>query len=392
MPRNDRVAEVAHGYTQDERYAGIEWLVERGSETLARGQAGVADVAKGTPMPERPIYRLYSMTKPVVSVLALILMERGKLRLYDMLPAFNPAFAHMRVLHPSGKLEPASRPITVDDLLTHRAGFTYPFIHGCAIAPYYRQARLLEDGTIDLDEMMERLAAQPLAFHPGTQFRYSVCTDALAHVVERASGKRVDELARSELFEPLGMSDTGYRVPSEKQSRLLPMYSAGADLLDVPALDVLPHKLEPRDVEDFYPKDLPGYRRGGHGLFATTDDYAKFARMLLTGKSADGKTILSRPMLNMMRANRLPPEQLPLTIGLQTLPGYGWGLGVRVMTDLGKSMQLTNVGELGWAGAASTFFWVDPAESMIGLVMTQCLGSALPLADDMRTAAYQMLA
>src|SRR5262245_8943965 len=115
MSRNDRVAEIARSYVENRKFAGIEWLVERGSERLTAGQVGVADLEKGTPMPEKPIYRLYSMTKPVVSALALILIERGKLRLYDMLPMFNSDFAHMRVLHPSGKLEPASRPITVED-------------------------------------------------------------------------------------------------------------------------------------------------------------------------------------------------------------------------------------------------------------------------------------
>ena len=390
MSRMDRMSAVAQGYIGRKQYAGIEWLVQRRGETLARGQAGVADVSTGVALPKQPIYRLYSMTKPVVSVLALILIEQGKLRLYDALVQFNRAFAGMRVLHPDGRLEPANRFITVEDLVTHRAGFTYPFIHGCHISPYYREARILEDGTMDLDEMMARLAKLPLAFQPGSQFRYSVCTDVLAHVVEKAAGMTIDRFAQQELFDPLGMVDTAYQVSPAKRDRLLPMYGTG-DLLAIPVLDLQPHTLETRDVNDFYPPDVEGLRRGGHGLFSTMDDYAAFARMLISGKTADGRTILSRPMLSMMRANRIPADQLPLTIGLQPLPGYGWGLGVRVMLDTGRALQLTNVGELGWAGAASTFFWVDPAEEMIGLVMSQFLGSALPLADDMRTAAYQML-
>ena len=390
MSRMDRMSAVAQGYIGRKQYAGIEWLVQRRGETLTRGQAGVADVTTGVALPKQPIYRLYSMTKPVVSVLALILIEQGKLRLYDALVQFNRAFAGMRVLHPDGRLEPANRFITVEDLITHRAGFTYPFIHGCHISPYYRQARILEDGTMDLDEMMARLSKLPLAFQPGTRFRYSVCTDVLAHVVEKAAGMTIDRFAQQELFDPLGMVDTAYQVSPAKRDRLLPMYGTG-DLLAIPALDLQPHTLEARDVNDFYPPDVAGLRRGGHGLFSTMDDYAGFARMLISGKTADGRTILSRPMLSMMRANRIPADQLPLTIGLQPLPGYGWGLGVRVMLDTGRALQLTNVGELGWAGAASTFFWVDPAEEMIGLVMSQFLGSALPLADDMRTAAYQML-
>ena len=176
-------------------------------------------------------------------------------------------------------------------------------------------------------------------------------------------------------------------MPTHSESRM----HGVADITGLPALALREHTLERVDVESMYPSDNPGFRRGGHGLFSTMDDYAKFARMLVTGKSAAGQTLLSRPMLKAMRANRIPPEQLPLTIGLQALNGYGWGLGVRVMMDVGKTSSLTNVGELGWAGAASTYFWVDPDEDMIGLVMTQYLGNALPLSDDMRVAAYQML-
>jgi CubicO group peptidase (beta-lactamase class C family) len=140
-----------------------------------------------------------------------------------------------------------------------------------------------------------------------------------------------------------------------------------------------------------YPSSNPAYSRGGHGLFSTTDDYFKFGKMLLNGKSPSGDTVISRKMLEMMLFNRIPPEQLPLRIGMNALQGYGWGLGVRIMLDPGQARSLTGKGEFGWAGAASTYFWVDPNEEMVGVIMTQYLGSILPLADDMRAAAYQML-
>ena len=145
------------------------------------------------------------------------------------------------------------------------------------------------------------------------------------------------------------------------------------------------------DVEEMYPSTNPAYSRGGHGLFTTTDDYFKFGRMLLDGKSPSGETIISRKMHELMLSNRIPDAQLPLRIGLNALPGYGWGLGVRIMMDPGKALALTGKGEFGWAGAASTYFWVDPNEDMVGVIMTQYLGSILPLADDLRSAAYQML-
>jgi CubicO group peptidase (beta-lactamase class C family) len=391
MTRTERIAAVAGRYTETRKYAGIEWLVERHGEALTRGKAGCADVGTNAPIPDGALYRIYSMTKPVVSVLALQLIEQGKLRLYDFVASFDQRFANMSVLLPSGQLTPAQRPLLVEDLITHRAGFTYEFITGCHIAPLYEKSKVSGDGQCSLDEMMGRIAELPLAFQPGSQFRYSVATDVLAHVIERASGRPIDELLEEAIFAPLGMTDTAYHVPESKRSRLMSMYGV-TDISEFAPLKPRPHELTPADVEEMYPSNRPGeFRRGGHGLYSTLDDYAKFARMLLTGKTPDGKTLLSRKMLELMRTNRIPANQLPLTIGMNALLGYGWGLGVRVMMDPGRAMSLCTVGEFGWAGAASTYFWVDPVESMVGVVMTQYLGSLLPLADDMRSAAYQMI-
>lgn len=391
MSRSDRIGHVAERYVSDRKFSGIEWLVERRGEPIAQGRSGYADWDAKSPIPPQALYRIYSMTKPVVSLMALILIEQGKLRLYDPLPSFNSAFARMNVLLPTGQLQPAVRPILVEDLLTHRAGFTYEFITGCHIAPMYEKAEVSSDGACSLEEMMARIAALPLAFQPGSHFRYSVATDVLAHVIERAADRTIDELLREHIFDPLGMKDTGYHVAPVARARLMPMYGV-ADVSEFAPLTPHPHELKRADVEAMYPSDRPGkFRRGGHGLFSTLEDYAKFARLLLDGKAPDGTPIISRKTVEMMRVNRIPADQLPLTIGMNALPGYGWGLGVRVMLDRGKAMSLTSDGELGWAGAASTYFWVDPAERMIGVIMTQYLASMLPLADDMRTAAYQML-
>ena len=331
------------------------------------------------------------MTKPVVSVMALILIEQGRLRLYDALAQFNPAFAGMRVLHPNGRLEPAARPILVEDLLTHRSGFSYEFITGCHIAPGYDAVDLSSDGKCSLDEMMTKLAAQPLAFQPGSQYRYSVSTDVLAHVLEKATGQSLVSLLQEHILTPLGMHDTDFHVPAAKQPRLMPMYGV-TDVSEFSSLNPpSEQRLIDANVEDMYPSTDPAFTRGGHGLYSSLSDYARFARMLLTGTTPDGQILLSRKMLDMMTTNRIPDSQLPLTIGMNPLPGYGWGLGVRIMMDTGKALALTGQGEFGWAGAASTYFWVDPKEDMIGIIMAQYLGSVLPMADDLRTAAYQML-
>jgi CubicO group peptidase (beta-lactamase class C family) len=390
MSRQDRIAQVAARYTGGRKFSGIEWLVEQRGTVIASGRSGHADALAGTPIPEGAIYRIYSMTKPIVSVLALMLMEQGRLRLFDPVSTYNPAFANMLVLEANGSLKPAQRPILVEDLITHRAGFTYEFITGCHIAPLYQQHRISGDGLCSLDEMMERLAELPLAFQPGTRFRYSVATDVLAHVIERATERPLGELLKEQIFEPLGMHDTDFFVPDAKRSRLMPMFGV-KDISEFAPLHPQPQKLTPTDVEEMYPSDQPTFRRGGHGLFSTLTDYAQFARMLIDGRSTDGRVLLARKTVEMMRANRIPPEQLPLTIGMNALPGYGWGLGVRVMLDLGKAMALTGEGELGWAGAASTYFFVDPAEACFGVFMTQYLGATLPLSEELRVAAYQML-
>jgi CubicO group peptidase (beta-lactamase class C family) len=391
MSRVDRVAAAAKRYTDANTFAGIEWLVQRRGEDLARGQVGYADPARKKPIPKHAQYRIYSMTKPITSVIALILIEQGKLRLYDMLPQFDKRFSQMIVLAANGGIAPANRPITVEDLMTHRAGFTYEFIPGCQVAQYYQAAEISSDGKISLDEMMGRLAQQPIAFQPGTQFRYSVATDVLAHVCEKATGRGIDELMKEYIFDPLGMKDTAYYVPDEKRDRLMPMFGI-TDITELAPLKPRPQELTPADVEEMYPSNMPGtFRRGGHGLFSTLDDYTRFARMLLNGKTPDGRIILSRKMIETMRMNRIPPSQLPLTIGPQAFGGYGWGLGVRVMMDPGQALSLTGIGELGWAGAATTYFWVDPNEEMTGVIMTQYLGAMLPMTDDVRVAAYQLL-
>ncbi len=391
MDRKARVESIAEKYTRSGMYPGVEWLVEARGEVLSEGRSGFADLAQKTPIPANAIYRIYSMTKPVVSLLALMLMERGKLRLYDTLAQYDSRFAKLKVLTPDGDIQLLERPITVEDLLTHRAGFSYEFIHGCHVAQYYREAEVSADGSRTLDQMMAVLAEQPLAFQPGKKWRYSVATDALAQVCQKAAGKPLGELLKEWIFDPLGMKDTGFGVSGDNLSRLVPMYGS-ADLMDLPPLTIVPQKPERMDVESSYPHDRPDtFQRGGFGLFSTLRDYAAFSKMLIDGKLPDGTPLISRKTHDLLQANRLSADQIPLKIGPYPLPGYGWGLIGRVALDLGLCKTLTGEGEFGWAGAASTHFWVDPEEEMHGVIMTQSLGTLLPLADDIRTAAYQAL-
>jgi CubicO group peptidase (beta-lactamase class C family) len=386
---NARLQDIADGYVDQDLYAGIAWRVERAGEVIASGTSGTSDEARETPLGEDAIYRIYSMTKPIVSLMAMILIERGQLRLSDFVMQYIPAFADTQVSVAAG-LERPARPMMIEDLLTHRSGISYDFVPGCPVARRYSEIDLLHRVDLSLEEFADQIAGFPLAFHPGSEWRYSYSIDVLARVLEVASGQPVDQLLADNIFGPLGMADTGYYVPEEKRARLLPLF--GFESIDLSLAVPPPHNLLPVDGEANYPS-LPGHKalRGGHGLFSTSADYCKFAAMLLDGRAPDGAPLISPAMHSLILANRLPDSQLPMSLGPMVFHGYGHCLIGRVMQDLGQAMSLTTLGEFGWEGAAGTYFWVDRANQLVGVVMTQFLATYLPLRDDMRSAVYAML-
>ena len=387
--RIERLPSLAEQFVRDKRFAGVAWRVTQSGQILNGGVAGYTGSDQNKPLQKDAIYRIYSMTKPIVSIAALQLVEAGKLRLYDPVASYIPAFADVQVQTADGQLQPLHRPMLVEDLLTHRAGLSYDFLPDCAIAGHYRQAMLAGDATRSLAEFNAVLAGMPLAWQPGSRWHYSYATDVLAHVLEHAAGQALPELLSEQIFNPLGMCDTAFSVADNERHRLLPMYGM-RDLDEPMPADPPAHVLQPMDVESGYPSTpAANFVRGGHGLFSTVDDYCRFMPVLLDGKAADGQALLSAPMVNMMWQNRIPQKQRPLQIGPNVLPGYGWNLFGRVMLDTGESMKLTAAGEGGWAGAASTHFWVDRELQMTGVVMAQFLGSGVGLGDEMQTAAYQ---
>lgn len=387
--RFDRIEAIARGHIDAGNFGGIEWQVLRGGKTWASGRQGMGDALNRTPMPEKPIYRIYSMTKPMISALALMLVEQGKLRLIDPIVAYLPEFAEMSILGKDGKTRPAKGPIIVEHLLTHRAGFSYGFLSDCPVGNLYRQNHII-DAKPSLGEMVKRIADLPLAFEPGTEWRYSVATDVLARLVEVVADKPLPEVLSELLLDPIGMNDTGFMVEESQRYRIMAMFGNG-DLDYIMDFDDKPQSLVAADVSMQYPADKPDFYRGGHGLFSTLDDYTRFVPFLATGLAPDGTRLLSRKMVEQMLTNRIPPEQLPLRIGPINIAGYGFGLTGRVMIEPGYVYGLTSLGEHGWAGAASTYFWIDKSEDLIGVVMSQYIGSKLPLGDDIRNAVYQAL-
>ena len=204
----DYLLKTADKLVSESLFAGIEWRVDQHGKNIFAGKSGFQDLATGSEIPENALYRVYSMTKPIISVLVLKLIEEGYLQLTSTLAEFDNRFSSMTVLNPDGHLAPADGLITVEHLLTHRAGFSYDFNLGCAVAPYYRQAELMENGYRDLSEIIDILSDLPLVFNPGSNWRYSVATDVLAQLLETVTQKTINELLNEYIFNPLQMIDT----------------------------------------------------------------------------------------------------------------------------------------------------------------------------------------
>lgn len=381
--------EVASG-----RFTGIAWETRRKGLTVDAGLEGHADLDGARALAADDLYRIYSMTKPIVSVAALQLVEEGGLQLAHPVSRWLPGFARASVLERDGRLAPAARPPTIEDLLTHRGGFSYDFIPGCPVGALCREAELVADGSRTLEALVDVLATLPLAHQPGARWHYGYGTDVLARIVELVDDRPLGTLLRTRLFDPLGMHDTGFGVPAASMPRLLPMHGARA-LHEAAYVEPDEDVQRPLllDVSRSYPADAAErFARGGLGLFSTLADYARFVDVLMDGTSAGGERLLSAPMLELLWTNRLPRRQRPIAIGGKALDGYGWGLVGRVLVDPGEALHLSAPGEGGWAGAASTWFWVDRARRFSGLAFAQYLGSAVPLGQRMQAAAYAALA
>ena len=388
--RIDRIAQVAQHYTDAAAFSSIEWLIYQRGSILDAGNVGYACREEKTPVPDTPIYRIYSMTKPIVSAMGLILMEQGRLHLFDPVAKFIPGFKRPDILNTHGIRAPAHGPITVEHLFTHRSGLSYGFMPGCPVGELYRKHNLAEDGSRSLAEYVDILSTLPIAFEPGSRWHYSCSTDVLARIIEIVMNESLDQVLQRYLFEPLGMHETGFFVANDNLSRLMPMHGQSLDEILGDPFSNPP--LKRRDCEAAYPSNpVTATARGGHGLFSTAKDYLEFALMTRYGKSRSGRTLISRKMLEFAWHNRLPTNLIPIAVGPFPSPGYGWNLLGRVMVNPGDAIHLTGNGEGGWAGAAGTYYWVDRSEDFVGIVMTQHLGIVSPMRNDMQSAAYQAI-
>ena len=362
-------------------FPGVQWQINIDGNVYA-GKYGLNNIDTKQEVFDNSIYRFWSMTKPIVAIAALKLVEEKKINLDDPITEYLPEFNDLQVMvREDGAVEDVEKVNqypTIKDLFLHTAGFSYNFLAD-PVGKQYDQLRLFNSDTTTLEEEIKILAKAPLLFQPQTSWRYSVSMDVLARIVEIVRGNSLQSVLQREIFEPLNMSDTAFAVSSENQYKVMASYE----------YDPVKNKLselisDPQKIGNYgYPLNISSYARGGHGLFSTLNDYAAFARMLHTGKSDDGYQILNADTLKLISTNFLEEKYFPIeiaTIGIvkdenyvNGLEAYGWGLGCRTLLDPSKQHNLGSVGEFGWAGAASTYFLVDNSKKLSATIMTQVL-------------------
>ena len=384
-----RIPAVMEQFVQDNQLPGILTLVQRKGRVVHYGAYGLMDIEAGKPMQKDALFRIYSMTKPIVSVALMMLYEEGRFSLNDPVAKFIPAFAKTKVYAGSAPLgltlvdqNPA---MTLHHLLTHTAGLSYGSFFDSPVEALYRESvpnLFLRDQP--LEEVISQIAELPLLFQPGTQWRYSFATDVLGYVVQVISDMPLADFLQERIYKPLGMTDTAFSVPPEKRDRLAQIY--GAEKLYDPVA------LRPEEVglirDVTTPTQCPS---GGGGLISTLGDYLAFCTCLINGGSYPGGQLIGRKTLAWMTADHIPASLKPMNMGINQMD-FGFGLGFRVVTSLGEARSLTSVGAYGWSGAANTDFWIDPAEEMIGIMMTQHMPlEPYPVQERFRILAYQAI-
>ena len=388
---------IINQYIERGLYPGAEWKITH-KEEVFQGKVGCLNLLTREPLHSNSLYRIWSMTKPVVSVAILQLIEEHKIHLDDAITNFLPQFSNLKVLEHynsdiSNVVDIKNMP-TIKDLLSHTAGFSYNFL-GDAVAKEYDRVGLFHSSDTTLEEEINLLSTIPLLHQPSTKWVYSVSVDVLARIIEIVTEESLQTQLEKRIFKPLGMQDTGFSVTPENLHRLMTSYE----------FDPLHKKLNdpsssPQQIGEIgYPTNISTYARGGHGLFSSLEDYSKFAQMLLTGKTKTGTKIISDSMLKMATTNHLEPSFFPLEIRNfdvevleeNDLEPYGWGLGFRVMMDVEKADNIGSAGEFGWAGAAATYFLVDPKNDLTAVLMTQVLGAENTLNKNFVKTIYQNL-
>ena len=376
--RLERITEhLNRSYIEPQKIAGCQTVVHRHGAVGYFSSLGSMDLERGKPVAEDTIWRIYSMTKPITGVALMTLYERGHFRLNDPVHRFIPEWRDLKVAErqPDGskRLVEPERPMTVRDALMHMTGLGWG-IDGPLVMDRFLEAMAVVRGGPEgtLQSMIERLAEKPLVFHPGTRWLYGLSTDLCGRLVEVISGQRFDDYLRTEIFEPLQMHDTGFFVPDAEIDRFAASYGRRKNktlkLLDNPEKSAY--------------RRPPNFLSGGGGLVSTIEDYLRFCRMLVQGGELDGVRVLGRKTVELLATNHLPGGgqladfALPGGYGETGFDGVGFGLTMAVGLGPVATQSIGSTGDYYWGGAASTIFWIDPAEDLVVVFMTQLMPSA----------------
>jgi CubicO group peptidase (beta-lactamase class C family) len=364
--------------------AGAVTLVARHGQVVLFESAGRYGIEDNRPMDKDALFRIFSMTKPITTVAAMILYEEGAFHLGDPVAKYLPELKDMQLLIDGSPVTP-QRQMTIEQLMTHTAGLTNGWHLEHPVERAYRDAALYQSA--DLDAFIDKLATLPLRFEPGTRYHYSVATDVLGALVERLSEQTLEQFFQARIFDPLDMHDTFFNVPESKVARLAGghLWNAERQLMEPMPAGLLP---PPSGVTLF---------SGGGGLISTARDYWRFCEMLRQGGSLDGVRILGPKTVQAMTMARLTPQvrnngatEYPAS---HLYPGQSFGLGAGVITDPAQAQVISSKGEYSWGGIANTKFWIDPEEDLIVVFMSQVMGT--PHSDrhrfDLKVATYQAL-
>lgn len=352
-------------------------ILENGRPAFSR-TIGLRDPRGATALEADDVFRLASMTKPVTSVAAMILVEDGKLGLDDSIAKHLPEFANLQVRQADGTLVAATRPPTVRELLTHTAGFSYNFINRPGIVEAYREAKVVDglaDPEVTTAEAMRRLAGAPLAFQPGMEWHYGLSTDVLGAVIEKATGRPLGSFVAERIAKPLGLESFAFRAGPGLRERFVTVTrpaqvtgALGTGVQVVAAREDVPFPatkgIAVLDPERAF--SATAYNSGGGGMVGSVADYARFLQMLANGGELDGARILKAETVTQMTTSQLGAMPIALRG-----PGWGFGLGFSVLTDAAAAKLATPAGTYNWGGIYGTGFWVDPANKVVGVVMTQ---------------------
>jgi CubicO group peptidase (beta-lactamase class C family) len=382
--RLEYIQPFLHGYVEAGTLPGYQLLVSRRDQEAHFLLDGLMDVERGAPFARDTIVRIYSMTKPIVSVALMQLYDRGAFQMDDPVSDYIPAWQQLRVFaggdEHDHQTRPPDRPMIIKDLLTHTSGLTSGFMNAHPVDALYRANGLGGSrGDLSLEETVATLGRLPLQFSPGTRWQYGLSTDVVGYLVQVLADQPLDAYVAEHITGPLGMTDSGFVVPADKAARLAACYEASAVGAGMPAWRL---QDDPATSNYLAP---PAMLSGGGGMVATIGDYGRFTAMLLGKGEHDGVRVLGRKTAEYMTANHLPENQDLAAMGQPvfsetSFAGIGFGLGFSVVLDPAAANVVDSAGDFGWGGKAGTYFWVDPLEQVSVVFMAQLMDSdAQPL-------------